>query len=319
MMLKKEIMDSYEKVKLDEETRKRMLKNIQSLAANEQLIGKENNKMKFKKIVGCAAAFAIALSIPAISYTTKSYATGAYATNPFHLNLDGINLGKTTINFDSQEYTKDMLYLQGMTNSPEYKANKEWQAFLEEYDKDGTILSKVGNSTVGLGDYEEVYNCYTQEMADKVDEICKKYHLSKLSKFELLENFKQIGMENLIKTKSKDMKNTPLCGYCYSNGTFQMDGIFELKGPKKREYYYQIRRSIKGSFDPVIVCVDNINDFKEWQYVTEGGETVLLANSSEGAVIRVETENSIISVTIDNISDKELEACANTFDFSVIP
>lgn len=65
-----------------------------------------------------------------------------------------------------------MISLGGIVGSPEYMAGSEWREFLQSYDMDGTILAEIGNGFAGLGEYELIYNCYTQEMADEVDRLC---------------------------------------------------------------------------------------------------------------------------------------------------
>lgn len=325
-MMEKEIMNSYEKMKPDEEARERMLKNIQTLAARENVKGKEESDMnlKSKRMVRFAAAIAVILSVSSVGY-----AAGIF-------NLDKVDSGKTRVKIDApefkQDYETDTISLHGIEGSPEYEACKEWEEFTNKYDADGKILSKIGNNLVGLGEYEELYGCYTQEMADKVDEICEKYKLSKLSNLQLINSEEEFcsktGLGKIYKTGMKNMKHTGYNGYCYDDGTFSLDGSVRLGENADKVIDYQIGRSVKGTFHCVPgLTVGELDKYKQWEYKTQSGETVLLANNnSSKALIILEKEKSFVVVNVlgnildkkFDISNKTLEMLADSFDFSVI-
>lgn len=324
--MEKEIMDFYENVKPDEKARKRMLKNIQALAAQEEAEGKEGNNMKLKsrKMARVAVAASAALSI-----LTAGCAVG-YAAGLF--NLDDTGIGKKILeNPESgQEYQVDIISLQGLSDSPEYKACKEWSEFTLEYDKDETISSKVGNKLAGFGDYEEAYGCYSQEMADKVDEICNKYQLTRLSGLKVANNAEelcsQLGISNIYKLENKDIQHSSCCGYSYANGTFHVDGTAVFKNDEGKEAGYQLTHSVKGFFDTTTLNVGDFENYRQWEYTTKSGKTVLLAKGSSKALILAETDSSFITVNVlgdmeqdtFGLSNKELEMLAESFDFSEI-
>lgn len=58
-----------------------------------------------------------------------------------------------------------------MAGSPEHEADAEWQEFLKSYDQDESILAAVGNDSTEFEEEYGEYLCYSQEMADKIDEI----------------------------------------------------------------------------------------------------------------------------------------------------
>lgn len=90
---------------------------------------------------------------------------------------------------------------------------------------------------------------------------------------------------------------------------------------------YQFGRSMKGSFNPYTLNVGEIEEYHEWEYSTESGQTVLLANSGFKALIIAERDNSFIVVNVlgdlfsdtFEMSDEMLEELADLFDFSAIP
>lgn len=309
----KEIMDFYENVKPDEKARKRMLQNIQTMAAKEyeSREGENNMRLKSKRMVRIAVVAAVALSVP-----TMTYAAGIF-------NLHDVNVGKIKVeDFENkQEKEVDMISLQGMADSPEAKASKEWREYVKKEGADAIDLPEEKDNPEGLDEYADIYGCYSKEMLDKLDEICKKYNLSKLSGFKIVNNEKElcreVGIGNIYRTGKKDIENTPLCGYCYSDGTFHFEGTAVVG--KNEDVGYQFMRHIKGSFTNGGLTVGNLGDYRQWEYVTENGQTVLLANSGYKGLIMYETEKSFITVNVlAELSNKELELLTESFDFSVI-
>ena len=71
-----------------------------------------------------------------------------------------------------------LISLQGYSDTPEYRAMEEWQAFLDSYD-DGGLLEQLGNDPSGFEEEYGLYLVYSQEMADAFDRILEKYGLRK--------------------------------------------------------------------------------------------------------------------------------------------
>ena len=82
---------------------------------------------------------------------------------------DGIATDETTL--------VDVISLSGYLDTPESKALAEWNAFTESYDADGSIIASIGNQPTGFEETYGLYLVYTQEMADKLEEILAKYNL----------------------------------------------------------------------------------------------------------------------------------------------
>lgn len=326
--MKKEIYNAYETIKPDAAAKERMLANILNAAADTANTGKETNMKKQRKSykLQIAAALAFALIIPA---------AGAYATNLF--GLQKIHLGKTTVedfNEPTSEVTErevDIISLQGVADSPEAKACAEWTAFCEEYDKDEAIISQIGNGPTGLDEkYTEAYNCYTQEMADKIDEICEKYQLSTLRNLTIADTYEELcsqsGIGDVCGGSSKNVSHSTLGGYFYEDGTLEFEGTAVINEPSVYMVDYQFCRSVKGSFCTYILNVENINDYEQWEYTTACGKTVLLANSDSKALIIADLDDSFIVVNILGdistnkleLNNNALEALADSFDFSAV-
>ena len=93
----------------------------------------------------------------------------------YMMHLDDLVLGKES---DATGGTEEitLLSLQGFADSPNYQAAKEWMEFLNSYDTDKSILHSLSNEEVdSFNDEYYSYTCYTDEMANKIEEISKKY------------------------------------------------------------------------------------------------------------------------------------------------
>ena len=272
------------------------------------------SKKKFLTI-GIAAAFVLAMG------------TGAYAYYRYHLN-DVIVATETTaaiqapVSEGSKTETEqtekiertNVLSLQGLAGSNEFKAMQEWHEFEENYDKDHSILDKVGNKPT---EWDEKYSAagyfvYSQDMADKIDSIAEKYGLklhTAIKGFETLQEFEE-KFGKIIKTEEAS-------GYYFDDGTFQVSA--DLNGKS-----CQIRKTVKGVLDTVSLNIFEEDKYKQWEYKTESGVTVLLANSPEGSLIIADLKDSFVAVNVlsfleeDGLSDKDLEAIADQIDFSKI-
>ncbi len=221
----------------------------------------------------------------------------------------------------------EYISLQGFADSNESKAVAEWTNFCESYDRDGVLLAQVGNGPTGLDSKYDLYLVYTQEMADKLDEIVKKYNLSLHSSIIDITNTDELiqkaGSGNFL-----GMANTAYSTYMYEDGTFHFDGCANLDNGLKIEY--QFMNCKKGAFTDTILNIGSIKDYDEWTYTTTSGITVNLAISPNKSLIIADLGDSFITINVlagtehgfldDNgkITSSDLESFANTFDFSLI-
>lgn len=338
--MRKKIYDAYESIKPGEEAKERMLKNILSSPPEEFTGRKESmRKAKSKRILRIAAAVAVAVMLPG-----AAYAAGLFG-------LQEVNLGKkefevpvrieegeigTEEKFKMEKFKVDMISLQGMADSPEAKACNEWLDFYESYDADGSIAAKIGNEPTEFREEYGAYSCYTREMADKIDELCEKYQLKKREEPIIEDDYKKIlgkyGIADILKP-SEDMVNMMQGEVCDSDGNFNLGGEITFPENPGCSIVYELNRSVKGFFDTTVLNVGNVDDYEQWEYETENGETVLLARNGDKALIIADKEKSFISVCMDGyfrknangigepyeISREELEKIADSLDFSVIP
>lgn len=218
----------------------------------------------------------------------------------------------------------DMISLQGYTDSPEYKAAAEWKDFEDGYDQDESILDAVGNDPTP---WDEKYNyngylVYSQEMADKTDEIIKKYGLKLHT-----GGITAADIDQLCDKFGDFVSGSDGSGYYYKDGTFHYDGDATIEG---RQIEYQLRRTMKGVFDTVCLNVGDADKYEQWEYETSCGETVLLALGDDKALIISDLDNSFVTVNVlsgtdeafidphNTLTNKTLETLADSFDFSVL-
>nr|WP_325216367.1 hypothetical protein [uncultured Oscillibacter sp.] len=225
---------------------------------------------------------------------------------------------------------KDFVSLSGLADAPESRALAEWQAFRDGYDRDGAIIAEIGNSPTGFEEDYGLYSVYTQEMADKLEEIIAKYDLKLHSWMEdVLPGTWPIAAGDFCGENV-----TPYTGYIYENGTFRFDGGAELGAGELKGYgpiEYQFSRSVKGTFDEVTLNVGNLSGFEEWDYQTAGGTLVTLGLGERNrSLILADLGDSFILVNVltgrqgdDTFSSgpigrEELEALADSFLYSAL-
>lgn len=209
-----------------------------------------------------------------------------------------------------------MIGLQGFWDTPELQAMSDWRAFLETYD-DGGALESLGNQLSGFEEKYGLYQVYTQEMADKLEEIVENYHL-RLHTNVIDGLFPQ---EKLCAQVSGDFlgENRAYSAYMYEDGTFKFDGQIDLEEYGLLEY--QFMRCVRGSFTDVKLYIEDVNEYQEWRYITECGETALLALGPTKGLIFVDLEDCFVSVhTIGGhcLNQEDMERFADTLDFSLL-
>lgn len=224
---------------------------------------------------------------------------------------------------DTSVQQTTLISLQGFSDSDEYKAAMEWASFLATYDPDGSLLAKVGNGPTGLPDKYSQYLVYTQEMADKLDEITAQYHLklhTSLAVFDTkAEFYAKAGLGDFL-----GACNTMCSPYMYDDGTFHIDGASAF--PDGRSFDYQIMDCKKGSFTDTLLNIGNADDYTEWTYQTSSGVTVCLAASPDKCLIFADLKNSFVTVNVlsgtaessGSVTPESLQELADSFDFSML-
>ena len=221
-----------------------------------------------------------------------------------------------------------------LTDSPEYQACTEWWDFCEGYDTDFAILEQMEEEELEAESEYEAYACYSPEMEQKVDEICEKYGLSKVSGFQIVEDYSELcnkaEIGDFCIRAAENVKQTVLSSYLY-DGVFFMEGNAVLAGSSMYEASYQLACVEKGYFTTSYLDFGDISECSVREYTTKKGENVLfvnITNEERGThtYIIAEREKSFIVINvlgdmsdITDVNDEGLELLAEAFDFAAIP
>ena len=278
-------------------------------------------KRKSKKTI-ITVLIAVAV-VSALGITTFAAINGGLASRTFGKSTWAPE-DETYVDSDGEEYTfpeREFISLQGYADSPEFQATGEWLEFEDGYDRDFSIVTAFDEEVkrTGVDPFEEKYGAYliySQEMADKVDEITAKYNL------QLHKNLSDCDTD-IVREKFGNVFSEEVfgAGYMYDDGTFQLDGTY-------KNIEFQIRRCMRGYFDTVYLNVGNIDNYEQWTYVTKDGYTVYLGIRSDGhAVISIDLEDSFVSMSImpwdSDLNQvihtrEELEDLVDQIDFSLL-
>ena len=258
-------------------------------------------------LVGCSVAVVLRLQALTIPENTSGI--------PCETNFSGEELNPISI--------------QGYMGMDSYAAFREWREFLSTYDPDNEILH--ANDDFKKPDAYFSYRCYSQEMVDKIDEICRKYDLQPLGKpwfFDRLEDILEaVGVEDVFAPDAQ-IQDKNLSGYCYQDGSFSFEGFLKLTGEWNKQITFDYRSVQKTSFDGVTRNIGDVNEYDQWEHKMKDGTTALLALQKSGGLIIVDKADSFVTVGISGVfangsyfgdlpTDRAfLNAVCDIFDFS---
>jgi hypothetical protein len=298
--------------------------------------GQKVKSKNLKKLVGLAAAAALVMALGITALATDLFGIGdlvigrgkGAVNNPETITAEG-STEPTPGNIPEPE-EMDLIVLQGYPDSNEYKASEEWNIFYESYDQDGSIVAEVGNKPNEFTEKYPMYLCYSQEMADKLEEIIAKYNLQPHEFITIAESEEQLfstaGTGNFLDNGGSGV-NRMLGGYVYNDGTFHYDGEATLFSGAS--FSYQFENYVKGTFSDTCLNVGDADSYQEWQYETKSGVTVSLALGDSKALVIADLENSFLTVNVltgtggdgsssSGITKEDLQNFADLFDFNQI-
>ena len=246
-------------------------------------------------LVGCAAYFCSLQQLVVIDHTKEVIAVVEKDISK--------NATETISETDGGPYVAEkVLSLQGYEGSPAYHALQEWW----EYAIDYTIQNPELRFS---SDYQRPeaytkYPCYSQDMVDKVDEICSKYGLHLLGKSTFITD--AVGMEANGLSGVLSDEAAPHCfyGHLYEDGSFTASGELELSGNYEKTVQFQMHNIRKDAFYTNHLGLNNMSDYIQWNYPTADGYTALLALSDRTGLIFVENEERFASIIIEEVPDE---------------
>ena len=263
----------------------------------------------------------------------------------YTLRLQDMSIGQETYTqrFDDKgkaiepvEKTRDIITVYGHSGDAIQQAMKEWHAFLESYNPDGSLLDNNPDHAEIPNQYEYTYSCYTREMADKVDEIAAKYNLKLLEEWIPFQRYQsdifleETGIHSLLLPDS-GAKIRNMAGMVYPPYNFDME--FQLVTEDGGALWASCSYARKDYFPREIPGGMDLSKYQQWEHTAPGGTRLLLALSDKGyGWVIAELENAMYVITIDGnrsnsaypdageiITKQELEAIADQFDYSIQP
>lgn len=200
----------------------------------------------------------------------------------------------------------------------------EWLDFLESYDSDWSLMIANDNNESGIPEpYHLVYDCYTWEMVEKLDEIAEKYHLQFLSQNVGLQAYahnvlyEALNFESVIKENAAAQVEY-FSSYFYLEGTFNASMLITMPNHPE-EMNVSLRYSKKDYFDPVVGSIGDVNSYEQWHYVQADGIDLLLAVNEESARIYADLPDAFVSIQTETMAKEDLEQLAEVFDFTIQP
>lgn len=268
-------------------------------------------------LTGCAVVYALRLADTKLGVKT--------------ITVPGQSWHGIEITPDTEE-TRVLRSLQGTVDGPNNQAMQEWLSFRESYDQDHSLMKANEGNKLDIPEKYYDNDCYTWDMVAKMDEILNKYHLDLLTGQTLLQEgefeklLDYLNIPGILREGSNAQMEYP-GGYYYKEGTFSVSAFLTLTdGTWEDTVFTSYRYSLKAYLD-LAVGLD-AEGYKEWDYTTSEGVTVLLALRDEGALLLYDQGEAFITVSIspwfeeesfESMNPSELEQFAEVFDFTLVP
>lgn len=217
------------------------------------------------------------------------------------------------------------------------EALAEWTAFTNTYDQDLSIASeadRTGSAWELPDNYHLTYDCYSQEMVDKLNELVNKYDLKLLSEDI---GFNWWESRALLDSLSIDSLFYDDSGVQYWDGDLHLEGTFDINilltldmgDWTWEEGMVSYRYSLKDYFDPITGSMLESHDYQQWDYTRKDGKTVLLVLNEGTARIYADLPDAFVSISLDPViwvdgekipmTKEALEKFAELFDLDVKP
>lgn len=241
-------------------------------------------RKSYRRLIALAAVITLLLALG-----IAAYAGGWFG-------LQGLVMGKLG--------TSGAVSLQGLHDSPEYKASAEWWAYEEQLSESNAYMDGFDyNEAQELQETYGAYGCYTREQADKLQSIADKYSLRLLSGFtspaDEKSYYEAVGTGRLLAVGG-EYYNEFIFGYLYDGGTFHFEG--ELHGEQDYAIPYTMTRTVKGTLNTIYTVVDDIDSFENWEYTAADGTEVNLASGVSASFITYDSGTSFVVIHISHDS-----------------
>lgn len=220
---------------------------------------------------------------------------------------------KSTAGTQASVSSKTNFIALAIPESAEWKAAQEWYAFSRKYERSyeyneallmADITAHQGAASPVFSQYSEVYGIYTQEMADKLEEICTKYHLVPESDIHFLSSYEELTAKMQLDDFVKDTYTADvLDGIACSEGNWHatMD-LIDAKGDTLSESL-SMAVSKKGVLNSMCFNIGDLSDYTEWSYTTKNNEAVdiVINNQTNKSYIFYKGAEDFVLVGLDAV------------------
>ena len=238
----------------------------------------------------------------------------------FATDLFGLRSITVSDPYATPEAAGDVIALQGVPESAEFKANARWMEYLTSAD---VVSRSAADGSLSEGTYS-LYSVYSPEMGKELESIASSYGL-RLHTFRQ-DFYSENELCSLAGIRPFISNCTAISGYVYEDGSFQGDGT----NTAGRFYEYQFGRYRKGSFSEVTLNIGSAGDYEEWIYTTASGVDVQLSMGPDRCVMLADLPGSFVAVNLlggtsgncmfmpDPVTREDLQAFADMFDLSAL-
>lgn len=236
------------------------------------------------------------------------------------------------------EKVKQFISIVGAEGSKNHLAMQEWMDFKQSYDPDGSLWRENAGFEKPAR-YNNYVDVYTQEMLDKIDELCEKYDLklegdAVIFQGSVADLFSQV-LEIPGITGEKSYLATEFGGARVTEcGNFNASYQATLQNPETSQQFtftliYDYRD--KAYFSTAYLVIEDAEAVEQWNYTLPDGTEVLIASDKGGdAYILCDRKDAFINVTIRNVgwnwdspgdvmSHRDMELIAQSLNYSLKP
>lgn len=236
------------------------------------------------------------------------------------LHLEDLRIGEETYT-DNMRYAEDgskipatekvkqFISIVGAEGSKNHLAMQEWMDFKKSYDPDGSLRREAGGFEKPAR-YNNYVDVYTQEMLDKIDEICQKYDLKLEGDAAIFQQgvadlFAQVTGIPSVVNENSDMQVEFGGARVTECGNFNASYQAVLKNPETcQEYSFNLIYDYrdKAYFSSAYLIIEDAEAVQQWNETLPDGTEVLIASDKGGdAYILCDREDAFVNVTIRNV------------------
>ena len=285
----------------------------------------ENTKRRYypaRRVIAVAAVIAV---------MAAALCGVAYAANWF--GIRDVLLGHTVVtkgwdedgNYGFMEKEMETISMQGLSDSPEYKAYQEYKAFYDDYMLNDWETDEPGTPDEETRAYQDVYsNIFNNTLSAKLREICEKYGLKTRSMMYESADLEQLA--DILSVKSiLEGEGYPefLVYTVYDDGSIQLQTEWYPGGDTEDPddlCAVLLRRSVKGYFSDGAFIFEAEDTPVEWAYTTARGDEVSMVLAGSRGYVMHDGEGAFVIAQLsdgsgEDLAAGELERFADTISF----